>query len=191
VGALPTFQDAKAERGLMRAFAHIEKKNPGAFGGCRGLRFGYVSIHTSSAATRNPEIFESDFDRLCAAADTRKARGEPPRYIEPSRWLKLSDAIPHNWEGMLIGALVAHFDRARRRDGAPPTTIEALMLALRRGGSALSEGSNLRRLGELSEAQLHEVSGRLQKFKPHIARAWTPTEVEALVDTWGELKHGR
>jgi hypothetical protein len=70
---------------------------------------------------------------------------------------------------------------------AAASTIEALIFALRWGGLALSEGSNLRRLKELSEAQLHEVCRRLQKFEPHITRAWTPEEVEALVGTWGEL----
>jgi hypothetical protein len=64
------------------------------------------------------------------------------------------------------------------------------MYALRKGGSALNESSNLRRLGELSERQLHEVCARLQKFKPHIARAWTPAEIEALVVTWTEVKNG-
>jgi hypothetical protein len=91
---------------------------------------------------------------------------------------------------MSIESLLAHFDRARRAHGAPQPTVEALMFELRRGGVALGEPSNLRRLEELSEAQLHEVCARLQKFKPHIARAWTQAEIEALAVTWTELKHG-
>jgi hypothetical protein len=83
-----------------------------------------------------------------------------------------------------------HFDRTRRGDDIPQTTVEALMYSLRSGGSALTESNNLRRLRELSEPQLHEVCARLQKFKPHIARAWTPAEVEVLVVTWAEFKHG-
>jgi hypothetical protein len=82
----------------------------------------------------------------------------------------------------------AYYEISGRRNGGAPH--EALMYALRRGGSALNEYSNLRRLGELSEPQLHEVCARLQKFKPHIARAWMPAEVEALVGTWAELKNG-
>jgi transposase len=83
-----------------------------------------------------------------------------------------------------------HIDRVRLRDGVPQTTVEALIYSLRSGGSALTESNNLRRLRELSEPQLHEVCARLQKFKPHIARAWTPAEVEILVGTWAEFKHG-
>jgi hypothetical protein len=147
--------------------------------------------YRSSAAHSNPEIvFESDFDRLCAAADTGKARHQLPRYIDPSRWQKISDAVPSNWESMAIEQLASHFDRVRRRDGAPASTVEALVLALRRGGIALNEPSNLRRLAELSEPQLHDVSGRLQKFKPRIARAWTREEIEALVSTWAEISNG-
>jgi len=69
------------------------------------------------------------------------------------------------------------------------STIEALMFALRAGGTALSDPHARRRLSELSEAQLHEVSARLQKFQPNIARAWTPVEVEFLVAIWIDL-HG-
>src|SRR5262245_2421179 len=125
-----------------------------------------MSLYSSTARTRNPEIFESesDFDRLCAAADSRKARGEAPRYIEPSRWLKISDAIPDNWEDMSIEALVAHFDRVCRRDGAAASTVEAVVLSLRqRGVKALTEPSVQRRLSELGEQQLHTVCNRLQR----------------------------
>jgi len=87
-------------------------------------------------------------------------------------------------------ALMAHFERARRGHGAPQTTVEALMFAMRSGAKALSEPSNQRRLKELSEAQLHEVCARLQKFKSNIARAWTQAEIEGLVTIWAELKNG-
>src|SRR5262249_10936127 len=142
-----------------------------------------MSLYASSAATRNPEILESDFDRFCTAADTRKARGEAPRYIEPFRWLKLSDAIPSNWEGMTIEGLMAHFDRVRRRDGAAASSVEALVLSLRqRGVTALAEPAMQRRLSELSEQQLHTVCNRMQRLKPKIARAWTPEQIIILVD---------
>ena len=72
---------------------------------------------------------------------------------------------------------------------AAASTIEALMFALRAGGTAHAYPHARRRLSELSEAQLHEVSARLQKFQPNIARAWTPVEVEFLVAIWIDL-HG-
>jgi uncharacterized protein YbaR (Trm112 family) len=72
---------------------------------------------------------------------------------------------------------------------AASSTVEALVFSLRAGGTALACPHARRRLAELSEAQLHEVSARLQKFQPNIARAWTPIEVEFLVDIWIDL-HG-
>jgi hypothetical protein len=106
--------------------------------------------------------------------------------IEPERLKRLRDLLKDS-----TSFSRAYYEINTRRDGgAPQPTVEALMFALRRGGSALNESSNLRRLRELSEPQLHEVCARLQKFKPDIARAWTPAEVEALVGTWAELKNG-
>jgi hypothetical protein len=72
---------------------------------------------------------------------------------------------------------------------AAASTIEALIFSLRAGGAALVCPHARRRLSELSEAQLHEVSARLQKLHPNIARAWTPVEVELLVAIWIDL-HG-
>ena len=79
---------------------------------------------------------------------------------------------------------------------APPTrgraaasTVEALLYSLRAGGAALACPHARRRMAELTEAQLHEVSARLQKIDPNIARAWTPIEVELLVGIWMDM-HG-
>src|SRR5262245_6205108 len=72
---------------------------------------------------------------------------------------------------------------------AAASTVEALMYTLRAGGTALACPHARRRLSELSEAQLHEVCARLQRFQPRIARAWTPVEVELLVAIWVDL-HG-
>jgi transposase len=75
---------------------------------------------------------------------------------------------------------------------APDTaasTVEALVYQLRRGGTGLSDPKARQRLSELSEQQLHEVSARLQEFMAHIARAWSPSEVELLVQLWSDL-HG-
>ena len=63
------------------------------------------------------------------------------------------------------------------------------MFSLRAGGAALACPHARRRLAELSEVQLHEVSARLQKIDANIARAWTPIEVELLVAIWSDV-HG-
>ena len=59
------------------------------------------------------------------------------------------------------------------------------MLALReRGTAALTEPDVERRLGALSESQLHEVCARLQKLRPEIARPWPDSDVERLIEAW-------
>jgi hypothetical protein len=63
------------------------------------------------------------------------------------------------------------------------------MHSLRAGGAALACPHARRGLSGVSEAQLHEVSARLQKFQPNITRAWRPIEVEFLVAIWIDL-HG-
>ena len=72
---------------------------------------------------------------------------------------------------------------------AASSTVEALVFSLRAGGTALACPHARRRLSGLCEAQLHEVSARLQKFQPNIARPWTPVEVEMLAAIWIDL-HG-
>jgi hypothetical protein len=76
------------------------------------------------------------------------------------------------------------------KDRAAASTVEALMLGLgERGTAALKEAPVRQRLDQLSEAQLHEVCARLQKLKPEIARAWSPDEIERLVEAWA-ADHG-
>ena len=132
------------------------------------------------------------FCKLCRDADRRKARGESPRYIDPPRWQNPPDHIPHNWPEMSFEALMAHFNRARRLQGAPQSTVAALMLDLReRGTKALSEPAVRRRLSELSEQQLRDVGARLQRLKPEIANAWSAAEIPNLISAWTELQNGR
>ena len=71
---------------------------------------------------------------------------------------------------------------------AAASTVEALLYSLRAGGAALAVLTR-RRMAELSEIHLHEVSARLQTFQLKIARAWTPIEVELLVAIWSDV-HG-
>jgi len=90
---------------------------------------------------------------------------------------------------MTAGERSAWSDVQALRPRAAASTVEALMYSLRAGGAAVVCSHARRRLSELSEAQLHEVCARLQRFQPRIARAWTPVEVEFLVAIWVDL-HG-
>jgi hypothetical protein len=71
--------------------------------------------------------------------------------------------------------------------GAPAATVEALVFSLRDGIAALGRSATLRRLSELSPAQLREVAVRVQKFKPEIAQPWTPQDVEVLIGVRSRL----
>jgi hypothetical protein len=77
-------------------------------------------------------------------------------------------------------------DRIRGRTAE--SVVEALMFSLRRGVNELARPDTKRRLSGLSEDQLRAVGRRLQNFKPEIATAWTPEQVEALFIVWSELK---
>jgi hypothetical protein len=79
-----------------------------------------------------------------------------------------------------------------RPSGAAASTVEALMFGLRDGLVALSKNpERLRRLSELNAEQLRAVCERLQDFQPHIAPAWTPNEVRALVVIWSKRHASR
>jgi hypothetical protein len=125
---------------------------------------------TGRKRLRLPNRRPSDtFKEVCRDADRRKAHGPADDYI------------PHNWSDLSIEPLIAHFDGARRRSGAPHATVEALMFSLReRGTRALEERDAKRRLSELSDDQVIEVGNRLQRLRPEIARAWTAAEVKIL-----------
>jgi hypothetical protein len=74
-----------------------------------------------------------------------------------------------------------------RRSGAAASTVEALVIGLREGLAALPKNpKRLRRLSELNAEQLRAVCERLQNFQSHIAPAWTPNEVMALVVIWSK-----
>jgi hypothetical protein len=150
------------------------------------LRASSSSCATCGATT----CVNPGFCALCRDADDRKARGQSPRLIDPPLWREPPEQIPRDWESTSLESLMAHFEGARRGHGAPQTTVEALMFAMRSGAKALSESSNQRSLKELTEVQLHEVCARLQKVKSNIARAWTSAEIEGLVTIWAELQNG-
>lgn len=71
--------------------------------------------------------------------------------------------------------------QSRVNRGAAEATVEALMYSLRAGAQSLARPDVLRRLPELSEEQLSEVVTRVQKFKPEIAPAWKPEDLELLI----------
>jgi len=79
-----------------------------------------------------------------------------------------------------------------RRSGAAASTVEALVFGLRDGLAALPKNPDrLRRLSELSAEQLRAVCERFQNFQTHIAPAWTPNEVKALVAIWSKRHASR
>lgn len=118
------------------------------------------------------------FDRACCEAD-RKAASRPvdARTLRARRLLADDD----------ISYERAYYETLRDRS-APEATIDALVYSLRRGINELTSPDAKRRLSELSEDQLRAVCERLRNFKPEIAPAWTPEEVEALTVIWSELK---
>jgi hypothetical protein len=121
------------------------------------------------------------FARFCRYADKRQRREPVDPHTVRARRLLADDISLERAYGEI------HAERLRGRAAA--ATVDALVYQLRKGGSALSDPNAKRRLAELSEQQLHEVSARLLKFMPHIARPWTSAEVEALVELWSAL-HG-
>ena len=115
------------------------------------------------------------FCRTCRKADVKYRRAPD---VERHRAL-LDDSVS--------------IDRAYREINAdrptPQVTVEALMHELRKGIDALKGASARRRLSDdLSREQLVAVGDRLMKFKPNIAFAWKPEEVEALFLFWSNLK---
>ena len=74
-----------------------------------------------------------------------------------------------------------------RASGAAAATVEALVFGLRDGLAALPKNpERVRRLSELNPEQLRAVCERVQNFQTHIAPAWTPNEVKALVAIWSK-----
>jgi hypothetical protein len=81
--------------------------------------------------------------------------------------------------------------RSEAAMAAPPTTIEALMLSLRRGVGALAKPDVQRRLADLDESQLESICLRVQAFKAGIAPPWSAEDVDRLISAWGKLREQR
>jgi hypothetical protein len=129
----------------------------------------------SEAAMRRDD---ADWWHLCREADRRAASRPVDARTLRARRLLADDDISYER---------AYYETLRDRS-APEATIDALVYSLRRGINELTSPDAKRRLSELSEDQLRAVCERLRNFKPEIAPAWTPEEVEALTVIWSELR---
>jgi hypothetical protein len=129
------------------------------------------------------------FCKTCRDIDQRKAHGEQPRHIAQHRWNPAPPHIPDNWDTLTCEALIPHFDRARRRHGAPLNLVEALAYQLRGGVDALRQQSALRRISELNEPQIRGLAERLtherwNKSGTAKTPPWQPDEIETLIKIW-------
>jgi hypothetical protein len=106
------------------------------------------------------------FAAACREADKKQHRRPKDLCLEKLRKLMADDVS---------------LDPARISGRAARSTVEALMYSLRNGVGALARPDVLRRLSELSDAQLREVAVRVQKFEAHIAPAWTAENVRVLL----------
>ena len=118
--------------------------------------------------------------RLHAQAMGRRGQSVDPNILRARELLA---------DNVSLERAYAEIQAERVRGRAAVSTVDALVYQLRKGGAALSDPNATRRLAELSEQQMYEVSARLQKFMPHVARPWTPDEVEVFVELWSAL-HG-
>jgi hypothetical protein len=67
-------------------------------------------------------------------------------------------------------------------------TFEALTYSLRKGIGALSRADVRARLAQLTEAELQETCGRVQRGK--VAAPWSDEEAKKLIATWKEVRRG-
>jgi hypothetical protein len=120
------------------------------------------------------------FERACRKADCKAAaRLRNPRLERLRRLLEEDITLDRAYHEIM------------RNRPAPEVLVEALMFSLRRGVGELTKPDTQRRLSELSEDQLLAVCQRLQNFKPNIAPAWPPGELEALASIWSTVHASR
>jgi hypothetical protein len=156
---------------------------------------------TSSADARNSEVTPTFIvgtvahDRAWWAAEAARTRTD---------WRSLADAALEplvsvgviRLEQSILERACEQADREQlprpSRSGAamaaPPTTIEALMLSLRRGVDELVKPNALQRLSVLDEGQIEDVCCRVQAFQPAIAPAWSAEDADLLISVWRKLR---
>jgi hypothetical protein len=123
------------------------------------------------------EGLSPSFAALCREADKKQRRKPTDQHLELLRKLMA--------DGVSLERAWHEINAAHVRGRAAQSTVEALMYSLReRGTKALEEPDTKRRITQLSEQQLHEVGGRLQRLKPEIAKPWSPDEVRLLLAAW-------
>jgi hypothetical protein len=116
-----------------------------------------------------------------AAAECHRGQSGRLPDIEPKRLARLRRLMADSV------SLERAYHEVGRDSPTPAVTVQALMFSLRRGVNELTQPDTLRRLSQLSQAQLLEVCERLQNFKPSIATAWTPEEVDAVAELWSKV----
>jgi hypothetical protein len=100
------------------------------------------------------------FCRICRRADAHRANERQPESAHVARLPRLVDdnmSLERAWTEV----------NQRRGDGVPQSTVEALIYELRTHGiTALEHPRCLRRLDNVSTAQLREMLGHLIKLRP-------------------------
>jgi hypothetical protein len=119
-------------------------------GGARGM---------SMATADNRVSHQDTFEEACRRADEKRRReAEPARLAQMPRLLHDNVSLEPAW-----------YER-NRGDGAPPASVEALVHELRTHGLAALERPNcLRRLSDVSTAQLRDVIARLIRLRSRYA----------------------
>jgi hypothetical protein len=150
--------------------------SPAGTAGDTGWSATIDACHDLMAIAFGTNNMDDTFERACRAADRRAAaRPQDPRLDCLRRLLEDEDVSLERAQHEIM-----------RAKPAPEATIDALVYSLRRGINELTSPDAKRRLSELSEDQLRAVCERLRNFKPEIASAWTPEEVEALTVIWSD-----
>jgi hypothetical protein len=171
-----------------------------------GLKETEAMINLSSRAeARNSEVSHTftiaTYDRAWWAEEAASAGTHWSGVVEAAVKMMVAAGIVAEPMTTFPETCAAADARARtKRNGASPhysraqsaalTTVEALMLALRRGVNELAEPDTLRRLSALKGNQVRAVCRRVQAFKPEIAPPWSAEEAATLIAKWREF-HGR
>jgi hypothetical protein len=112
----------------------------------------------SMTAADNRVSHQDTFEESCWRADEKRRReAEPERLAQLRRLLDDNVSLERCWAELNL----------RCRDGAPQSTVEALVYELRTHGlTALQHPNCLRRLDDVSATQLREVTARLIRLQP-------------------------
>jgi hypothetical protein len=145
---------------------------------------GEAMVKALASAGINEPV-PSTLQRASELANRGRQKVSDGEIIEPKRLERLRRMMADN-----VSLDQAWHELRDNRD-APRSTIDALMYGLReRGVATLNEPAAQRRLLALGDEQVREVCGRLQRLKPESARPWSADEVETLISTREELRHG-